>query len=85
MSVKCKTYHQLPPVIPKQLRPTRPPTEPVGMPKRARAAEAWSPVGTWAALPIMIHVHHHELHSELGNSKTNSTQVDWICNRFYGH
>ena len=54
--MNVKTYHQLPVVILLQLRPTRPPTEPVEMPKRARAAEAWGPVGTWAALPIIIRV-----------------------------
>ena len=49
--------NQLPPVITYQLTPTRPPTEPVAMPKRARAAEAKDEVGDWADLPIMIRVH----------------------------
>ena len=42
-----------------QPRPTRPPTEPVAIPKWERAAEAAGEVGAWPDAPIIIIRFHH--------------------------
>ena len=55
---KKKTYQPLATVVREQPRPTRPPTEPVEIPKRERAPEATGVVGNWPDEPIIIRFHH---------------------------
>ena len=54
-----KTYQPLETVVREQSRPTRPPTEPVAIPKWERAAEAAGEVGAWPDAPIIIIRFHH--------------------------
>ena len=54
-----KTYQPLETVVMEQPRPTRPPTEPVAIPKWERAAKAAGEVGAWPDAPIIIIRFHH--------------------------